>query len=436
MYIDDLLRCRKFNEINEMIKKGEITLKDLINLDDDSIETLAVNLHLLENVNIDDLVNVFTKASAYVIVLFASNAHCLTEAHIETLADSVIKTGNIDSMLEFATIPNAPTNKLGGKINELKNIEKIIDFLENVPNISNELMNDFARTIVATKDIEVIKRFLEAHQDIYDSTYGILVSKLIEMNNADNMISFIKRAKECHKIIPKERLKTLLNSIITLLKEVKTKSREFEDIYQYITENYPKEMQTEIFDNLTDKVILTQRTDLIANFGTNFKGANKFKIAIALVNSNSFKWIYIFAKNAKNIPDDAMNILIEFVRESKSPEFIYLFLCNLNLYIANIVTLVVAIKEVGDLNYIGYALLNVGNKYLEGNLKTPERMLEIMKLKEVLKGYLDEKNYDYNCLIYPITNPSEDLEKKLLESDDEIQDPFAPTANPKTMNLV
>ena len=118
---------------------------------------------------------------------------------------------------------------------------------------------------------------------------------------------------------------------------------------------------------------------------SNFKGANKVKIAKALIDSNSFKWVYIFAKNTKNIPDDAMNILIEFVRESKSPEFIYLFLCNFVLSRINLLTLVFAIMQTDNIDYIGFALINIGNKYLEGNLNTEERMDEIRVAKQIFK---------------------------------------------------
>ena len=431
MYIDDLLRLRNFKKINEMLKNGELALKELIDIDDaDSIEVLAENLHRLENVNLDDLVNAFSGASADIIVSFALYATCLSETHIQTLADFVIKTGDIDSMIEFASISNAPIDKLGKKIKELNDIEKIIEFLEKVPNISNELMDDFARIIATTKDINVISNFLETSKKIYASTYEILVSGLITINDASKMMGFIKNAKNCHQIIPKDTLKTLLNSIITLLKEEKTELNNFGDIYQYIIENYPNEIQTEIFEDLTDKVILTQKIDFIANFGINFEGANKAKIAKTLVESNSFKWVYIFAKNAKNIPDGVMNILIEFVRKTFSPEFIYLFLCNFVLSRINLFTLVFAIMKTDNIGYIGFALINIGNKYLQGDLKTEERMGEIMNAKRILKDYLD-KTANYSFLTHPISNPCDELEKKLLNSDDKVQNPFLPTEDAK-----
>lgn len=149
-------------------------------------------------------------------------------------------------------------------------------------------------------------------------------------------------------------------------------------------------------------------------------------------------------KNIGNIPEDVMKTIVTYVASTKSPEFIYLFLSNVNLSVENIRILIAAIIGTENTDYIGYSVISLGRKGIiqkiknNTNLSEEEKenqITEFKRIKSQLTTYLEQRNNlnflnDYDEIFL------KELEEKLLNSDDSIENPFAPVDDEKRMSLV
>ena len=176
---------------------------------------------------------------------------------------------------------------------------------------------------------------------------------------------------------------------------------------------------------MTDAIILTNDLDKIYDFAENFPRANKEKIARTFIGSKNLKLVYKFVKNIERIPENGMNELITFVSQTNFAEYIYLFSTNKKLTDNHLETLGKRMLAIGNKKYIAYLLLLLATRNLE----------KLEPLKYALKNWLD--NYGDKEWMESF-NPDihQELEQKLLNSDDSIQNPFADVSEKdKIMNL-
>jgi hypothetical protein len=113
------------------------------------------------------------------------------------------------------------------------------------------------------------------------------------------------------------------------------------------------------------------------------------------------------------------------------------------LSVGNTKILTDAIIKTENTDYIGYSVISLGRKGIIQEIENDEslskeqkemQIAEFKRIKLELTAYLRQRgnidfldNYDENHL--------EELEEKLLNSDDSIENPFAPVGEEKRMEL-
>ena len=153
-----------------------------------------------------------------------------------------------------------------------------------------------------------------------------------------------------------------------------------------------------------------------------------FSIIIeGIIKTNHFKDVYKFAKSIDNIPEDIMKTIVSYVASTKQPEFIYLFLGKINLSVGNTKILTDAIMGTENTDYISYSSISLG--YKETNKE------EFQKLRGELITYLVRRG----VLDFPISDANnclKELEEKLLNSDNSIENPFEQDEDSKRIRFV
>lgn len=338
-------------------------------------------------------------------------------------------------------------------IGEVDNVDAIIKLIENL-----NILEEYVEYLVSYFDSFILRLPENTPDSIYKTMADALAHHhLIDAEPTECIRNFIFETTKVGKIIPDESLKVLGGPIISgfliSIQELeKTKewylvdgAWQLEEFAKYIGK-YKNIL--ELYGILVDAVILRNNLKDMHDFALNSKKVYDFmlkhgydgnekeelpleceiltktRIAKVLLESKNLKWLYMFARDVDNIPKVIMDDIVSFVAHSQSPEFIFLFLCNVDLSIDNITRLVTKLMYIENINYIGYSLVNVGNKYLSGKLQTEKRMEEIRRIKSALKRWLDIRgNHDW--LTEPISNPTYQLEEILLKSSDEVLNPFA-----------
>lgn len=349
-------------------------------------------------------------------------------------------------------------------IGEVDNSDAIIKLIENL-----NILEEYVKYLVSYFDSFILR----LPENTPDSIYKIMADALAQYHLIDVeptmcIRNFIYETTKVGKIIPDESLKVLGGALISyflgFIHELeKTKewylvdgAWQLEEFAKYIGK-YKNSL--ELYGILVDAVILRNNLkdmhvfalnskkvyDFMLKHGYDGKQENeelpleceiltKTKIAKVLLESKNLKWLYMFARDVDNIPKVIMDDIVSFVAHSQSPEFIFLFLCNVNLSIDNIIELVANLMYTKNIKYIGYSLVNVGNKYLSGKLQTKERMKEIERIKLSLQSWLDE-NGNYAWLTEPISNPTNELEQILLKNSDKVLNPFTCDMNGTQKNV-
>ena len=414
MNIERLLLNNDFEMINQMLEEGKISLADLITHDEDSIAILARNLNALKNVNIDELIAAVGELkNASLIFVFAKNAIGLNKTQVNTLANYVIAQDNILKIIAFAEeVPNAPILELGNKVKETRNFIFIRLFINGVSDIPESLMDDFVKIIFeyalrTPNGFDLFLAFLDelSGRSLSVSTYNFVADNLIKMGNVHTIFYFASMEFD----IPNETWTILACPFVTTCFS-------FIDTFYSCMKEKTEEQRNEI---LTDAAILTNNFETMINFAKKYQGTNKTKIAQFLIETKNFKWIYRLAKEVKGISEETMKDIVTFVSKTQSLEFIYLFLSNIELSIDNIEILVESIEEIENLEIIPYFLLILGNKN--------SKKIDKVKLTFVL--YLNRLgNHDWMLNYNPDIH--KELEEKLLNSDDEVLNPFIDVIEP------
>lgn len=141
------------------------------------------------------------------------------------------------------------------------------------------------------------------------------------------------------------------------------------------------------------------------------------KLCYAILASKNLKIIYSYRKI---VPKEFINDFINTVINTNIPEYIYLLAKNGNLATKYKDKLVAALIQLNNPKFIGYASL-----YIDGISEEMEKILAnaVNNLK------------DYSWVRKPNPKLHEELEEILLNSDDSIENPFAPVNNEKRMKL-
>ena len=211
--IKKLLNNYKFVELNRLLTTNEISSKDLVFDDRNSILVLVQNLERL-SVNIDEVVNACGDLQQTALIeTFAQNAHLirgLPEEHINTLAGFVIEKGSLKEIISFSQwVRKAPIARLGLAVNEKGGVEDILYFVKNVSNIPDNVMDEFAKSFVKLGEYSNIRSFIEYATNLPNSTVRIFAENLVKQENIENIIEFVQTIK-----VPNESLKILLIPII------------------------------------------------------------------------------------------------------------------------------------------------------------------------------------------------------------------------------
>lgn len=403
--IKELLKKRNFSSINQMIKNGEISLDEFVNL-------ICMSSDFKKNLE-SGYINCDT-------LDIAKNIEGLNESHI-------LKLG-----IRFKQV-------LIGKRSSYFNL---YDFLNQVPKVPAVLADNFAKCMLASDDISKIESFIFRVDNIPNSTNIILANGIVEMLNVyklididdiiDIMESYIWGGK-----ISADALDIIAEPIIQT--NALTKILEFASTIKDSKSN-PK-----LWEDFTDKAIslAANNLGLMHSIAFSFPKANKAKLVNILITAKSFKWVYKFAKSVKHIPEDVMQTIITYVASTLSPEFIYLFLNNINLSVDNIKILTDAIMKTENADYIGYSVISLGRKGITEKIEKNKSLTKEQKATQIAK-LGDIKSRLTTCLVqmgkldflsnYNTSLP-EELEEKLLNSDNSIENPFAPTDDAKRMKL-
>lgn len=378
MDIYRLLMKNDFETINEMVKKRQISLDDVLNI-------------------VKEKNSCFSKKT---ILNIARKIKGFNESHIMDL-------GIIYKQQVLVTYTSRTATMI-----------YLSAFLTNT-NVPDALYDNYAEYSLMTNYPESIFHFITGLDgtSIPTSTDIILINGFVEMLTIRNLITIkqIIQFIETYYWSQKKDISTIVAEYIIKTGDLK-KILDFAD---EIKEIQIKEIKSnhQVWEDLTNAVILLAH--------------------------NKFKTIYKFAKNIENIPEDVMKTIVTYVASTKSPEFIYLFLSNVNLSVENIRILTAAIIGTENTDYIGYSVISLGRKGIVQKIKNntnlsdeekENQITEFKRIKSQLTTYLEQRNNlnflnDYDEIFL------KELEEKLLNSDDSIENPFAPTENEKTKTI-
>lgn len=282
--------------------------------------------------------------------------------------------------------------------------KQIFKFIKRAMSLCGEIGNEFAIYLFDKKDTSLIEKIIREVKNIPVSFYKGLAEKIAEVGSVDNVTKFIDLNNENKKNIPDDALKILMPLV--------TKTKDASKIYDF-TSSVDYTNDSDIWEDLTDAIILTNDLNKIYDFVLKFPKANKIKIVRFLVVSKSFKLVYKFIKDIEAIPETTMNELVIFVSQTNCAEYIYLVSTKSNLTDKHLEILGKAILLTENKKIIAYLLLLLAGKDSE-NLEP---------LKFTLKNWLDN-NGDREWMETFNPNIHQELEQKLLDSDDEILNPF------------
>lgn len=424
--ICDLIRDNAHERISQLLSENKIGLKDIIrNSGFGWFKCLVPNL---PQVSIDEWVDtVIELGDEFWIFKFAEILNDKGEypTYITRLGLALLKKPNeetISNIIWFAQKnKGAPIKEYADYVIANGDYSDIKWFVESVPNIPSDVMKDLTEKYIKINNYGKIVAFVNHSKSMPDDAFEVVADWLCLPDNLDKILYFIGKNFNVgwnQKLMPKCVLIKLCNAALG--------TNNFSYMYEFLVlMNQTVHVDELPWEDFTDAIIKsTNDLENIYKFST-FKNANKAKLAKVLIESKSFKWVYMFAKDIENISEDIMNDIVSFVESTNCPEYIYLFLRNIPLSIGNVLILTKALIKTEDVKYINYFLLSLGTRN--------DEQIEI--IKELLMRFINENNdrewmRNYNPDIH------QELEQKLLNSDDSIQNPFvdAPEQD-KTMQL-
>lgn len=416
MEIIELIHKKDYAKISELLSKNEISLIDILKSVSENLYELRLLVSYLPEVSIGDWVaSLITVGNEDLICDYAEilNNSGLYPTYINMLGIALLKNPNTlttEYITWFAqNIKGAPISEFADYTIKNGDYSDIKCFVEGVPNIPSDVMKRLTETYIKINNYGKIIAFVNHSKEMPDAAFEVVADWLCLPQNLDKILFFIGRnmlTGVCQKCIPRCVLTKLCNTAL----ETKNFSYMNEFVELMSSTVHVDELPWEDF---TDAIIIsTNDLENIYKF-SKFRNADKTKIARVLIKSKSFKWVYKFAKDIENITEDIINDIVSFVESTNCPEYIYLFLRNIPLSIGNMSTLTKTLIKTEDVKYINYFLLSLGTRNDE----------EIEIIKELLMRFINENNdrewmRNYNPDIH------QELEQKLLDSDDSIQNPF------------